>query len=56
MVTMSVAVYKLFGPPWAHGTSRISSSKAGFVQCFERREQFRMSVFVLWPTEMASFP
>ena len=27
----------------------ISSSKAGFVQCFERREQFRRSVFFLWP-------
>ena len=35
----------------------ISPSKAGFVQCFERREQVRRSVFFLWPpTEMASFP
>ena len=35
----------------------ISSSKAGFVQCFERREQFRRSVFFLWlPTEMTSLP
>ena len=34
----------------------ISSSKAGFVQCVERREQFHRSVFFLWPpTEMTSF-
>ena len=35
-----------------------SSNNTGFVQqCFERREQFRRSVFVLWPpTEMTSFP
>ena len=34
---------------------RISSSKAGFVQCFERRGQFRRSVFFVGPpTEMAS--
>ena len=33
-------------------------SEAGFVQCFERREQFRRSVFFcghLPPAEMASF-
>ena len=41
----------LFGPPWAHLVL-----KGGFVQCFERREQFRRSVFVLWPpTEMTHF-
>ena len=35
----------------------ISSSKAGFVQCFERCQQFRRSVFFLWPpTERTSFP